>query len=408
MTRTLPTGNPGGPSVGRLIISICAALLAALTAFALVRAGVFYSLYTWLFHQVIETTGLDLWFSRAITLLALAVLWSLPWHLAILPWVGKAGRRAAFWFIMIALALASMELITRDVYFSRADGRPLKFYIQTLDGYKFSATPDTDPVYGLTYQPITADVARKYMLWKERGGQMQDPSVQDGLNFNPVTGEPIRWYARAPSGKLEFFTLPGFHPKYGTKLAPATPEVITEYEKQEAERKAVEEAARKAKDYAEAQRKAQTALENQARVVALPRPPLVSGRYIFSNLSVDTSDGLRFTLPEIDVTAYEMILQLGIETTGVELASSSYLTVLRIALLTAAGGVPVDVVAIRSKEGRPTSTDGSIVFPKAHLRGAYVVEFTRRGDFVEGFALIVNDQPIVTGIDLRKAKFLSY
>ena len=96
MTRMLPTGNPGpSPSIGRLIISICAALLAALTVFALVRGGVFYSLYTWLFQHVVETTGFDVWASRAITLLALAVLWSLPWHLAVLPWVCKAGRRAA-------------------------------------------------------------------------------------------------------------------------------------------------------------------------------------------------------------------------------------------------------------------------------------------------------------------------
>ena len=32
-----------------------------------------------------------------------------------------------------------VEVVTRDVYFSRTDGRPLKYFIQTLDGYKFAA-----------------------------------------------------------------------------------------------------------------------------------------------------------------------------------------------------------------------------------------------------------------------------
>jgi hypothetical protein len=68
-----------------------------------------------------------------------------------------------------------MEFATRDVYFSRADGHPLRFYIRTLDGYKFAAAPGTDPVYGINYQPITAAVAKEYLLWQKRGGKMQDP-----------------------------------------------------------------------------------------------------------------------------------------------------------------------------------------------------------------------------------------
>jgi hypothetical protein len=234
---------------GRLLISICAALLAALTAFAFIRAGVFYSLYTWLFARVIELTGFDVWASRAITLLAVAILWSLPWHVLVLPWIGRAGRRVGTLFVVTALALATIEFVTRDVYFSRTDGRPLKYYIRTLDGYKFAAASGTDPVYGVLYQPITAEVAGHYMLWKARGGQMLDPSVPDSEYFNPGTGEPLRWYARLPNGRIDMFTLPGFHPTYGMKLLPATAEAVTEYDKQktEAEKRRQDEVLRKRK-----------------------------------------------------------------------------------------------------------------------------------------------------------------
>src|SRR5260370_29374584 len=113
MTAQLPASSPQF-RLGRLFISICAALLAALAAFALIRAGVFYSLYTWLFARIVESTGFDLWTSRAITLLAVAILWSFPWHVMVLPWIGRAERRVVTLFIVTALAMASTEVITRD------------------------------------------------------------------------------------------------------------------------------------------------------------------------------------------------------------------------------------------------------------------------------------------------------
>lgn len=143
--------------LGRLFIYIGAILLTALTAFALLRAAAFYTLYTWLLAQVLDISGLDVWASRAIAVGLLAVLWLVPWHLVLIPWIGGAKRQVVtlLFLAAAALALGAMEFATQDVYFSRADGRPLKYYIQTLDGYKFSSTPGTDPVYGIPYQRIT-------------------------------------------------------------------------------------------------------------------------------------------------------------------------------------------------------------------------------------------------------------
>jgi len=229
--------NPPPPAspTSRIPRVLCAAIsiaLGALSTFALIQAGVFYFLYTSLFVRVTELTGLDVWASRAITLALCALVWCLPWHLLILPWIGRAKRQVMTLIVFAAFALVAMEVVTRDVYFSRTDGRPLRYFIQTLDGYKFAAAPGTDPVYGVSYQPITAEVAHHYILWKARGGQMQDPSVPETQYFSPSTGEPLRWYAKLPDGRLDMFTLPGFHPTYGMKLLPAAAEAVAAYEKQ--------------------------------------------------------------------------------------------------------------------------------------------------------------------------------
>src|SRR2546428_2419001 len=322
----------------RILFVLFATILLALAALALLQAGVFYWAYTWVLAHVVESTGLDVWASRAVTLAILAFGLLLPWHLLVLPLVGNARRRLAFFLIITALALAAIDIATRDVYFSRTDGHPLRYYIQTLDGYKFAAAPGTDPVYGVPYQPITAEAAQHYILWKARGGQMLDPSVPESQYFNPGTGEPLRWYAKLPDGRIDMFTLPGFHPTYGMKLLPATAEAVSAYEKQKAEaerqrqeelkkerqrteeqarqnareiaRKASEEATRQAREEQEAHRKARAEAirrqkeerDRQAREEVLATQPLQPGRYLFPDPRPSgTIAGFRFTLSEVDL-----------------------------------------------------------------------------------------------------------
>lgn len=43
-------------------------------------------------------------------------------------------------------------------------------------------------------------------------------------SFSHKTGETLQWYAETPEG-VRFFDSPGYDPKYGTKLQPATPEL---------------------------------------------------------------------------------------------------------------------------------------------------------------------------------------
>src|SRR5713101_5758896 len=251
--------------ISRILCAAIAIALCALSTFALIRAGIFYFIYTSLFGRVTELTGLDVWASRAITLAVCALVWCLPWHLLILPWFGRVKRQVTTLVVLAAFAVVAMEIVTRDVYFSRTDGRPLKYFIQTLDGYKFAAAPGTDPVYGIPYQPITAEVAHHCILWKARGGKMLDSAVPETQYFNPSTGEPLRWYAKLPDGRIDMFTLPGFHPTYGMKLLPATAEAVAAYEKQKAEteRQRQEELKkeRRSRDIEEAARRTEEAEE---------------------------------------------------------------------------------------------------------------------------------------------------
>src|SRR3989442_12008689 len=263
--------NPQPPAsrtsrIPRILFAAIAIALCALSTFALIQAGLFYFLYTSLFGRVIELTGLDVWVSRAMTLAVCALVWCLPWHLLILPWFGSAKRQVTTLIVFAAFVVVAMEVVTRDVYFSRTDGRPLKYFIQTLDGYKFAAAPGTDPVYGISYQPITAEVAHHYILWKARGGKMQDPSVPETQYFSSSTGEPLRWYAKLPDGRIDMFTLPGFHPTYGMKLLPAAPEAAAAYEKQKAEAERQRQEERKK----ERQRTADQARQNAGEAARTP------------------------------------------------------------------------------------------------------------------------------------------
>ena len=205
-------------------------LVAAVLLLGLLRATVFVSLYGWLFSRVLDLTGADLWLARALTLGLVAGAFFLPWYVIFLPWIRRWKPQARVLLALPVVMALCLHFVTRDVYFARSDGKPLRYYIRTLDGFKVSAGSGIDPVYGIEYKPVTAEVAREYLLWQRHGGDLKSPTVPIDQFFNSATGEPVRWYARLPDGRYDFFTLPGFHPKYGMKLEPVTPEIVQEYE----------------------------------------------------------------------------------------------------------------------------------------------------------------------------------
>jgi hypothetical protein len=112
-----------------------------------------------------------------------------------------------------------------SVFFDRATGQPVKYYVKTLDGFKFSNSPDFDPKFGAQYKPIDADIIREYYFWEKNGRYAHLTEVIKGRYFDITTGEPIAWYAERPEGRRELFPLPGYDPLTGKVLKPMTGEI---------------------------------------------------------------------------------------------------------------------------------------------------------------------------------------
>ena len=321
----------------------------------------------------------------------LTLLWYFAGSLIVLPWIGDKRKRVAIVMVAAVLALAAMELVTRDVYFSRA-GEPARFYIKTLDGYKFSATPGTDPVHGVRYKPMTADVAREYLLWQKRGGRIQDPAVPEKQFFDPSTGDPVRWYAELPNGEIELFTLPGFHPTYGMKLLPARPDVVTGYEK----------------------RKSQAKTKKRERERANYRARVRHGRYVLPWPQPGGSfDDLWFEVREVHLTSVNMMIHLEVAEVNNGTVVVSALSPRRVersridfALAREDGKV------FQALECRPSHSllyrRGRVSFSSAQDRGALVVEFPPLEDRRMSFSVTVNDCPIFGSINLGEAEFRSF
>jgi hypothetical protein len=80
---------------------------------------------------------------------------------------------------------------------------------------------------------------------------------------------------------------------------------------------------------------------------------------------------------------------------------------IQLGLLTA-GGANAGYTAIRIKEGALEEDGaGSFSLPRVGKRGAFVMEFQRPKQ-LRTFSLVVNDQPIFSGINLRAARFRSF
>ena len=404
MGASVSSGRPRQPGVIlRYVLVVAGVVVLVFGLLVVLHWSIFYSLYSWLFGRVVEVTGHDIWLSRAITLGLLAVFWYFSWDFLLVPWFRDKTKRVAILFGLTSLALLGMEFATRGVFFSRADGSPAKYYVRTLDGYEFSASPGTHPVHGVAYRPVTPEVAREYLLWKKRGGDPQDPSVAEDHYFSSATGDPVRWYINLPDGQIEMFTLPGFHRKLGVQLLPVTPEVIAEYETLKAKERAARE-------------KRQTA--NQAR-------PFRPGRYLFSRQPPTATIGdLCFRINEVHVTADHLLLHIEAERLGVEPFESysmshrvepvsfvdrrvdAPLPPLRFGLVRSDGEV-LRLTGSRSVRVASSERD-TLVFPSSGDGGRFVELFPPLEDRRLSFSPTINDRAVFGSIDLRKAEFRSF
>lgn len=406
----------------RLLVSAIGLAVLLVATLTLLRAGVLYLVYAKILHWTVAATGMEVGLARAVTLILLALALLIPWHVILIPFHPDAKRVLLGLLLMAAGTSIALHLLTQDVFFSHTDGEPLKYYVRTLEGFTLSSTPGIHPVFGIPYKPITPQVARDYLRWKE-GGKLPMPEAPKGRYFDPSTGEPLAWYAKTPSGAREVFSLPGYHPTYGTQLKPFTPEAVAAYEQQEQERarqRQEETRIREAKAQAEARRKERAdalrkAREEEARRAAKAahmRESLKLGRYLLPDPPPSgTVDGHRFTLTEVDLTGAAMLLHLDVENVGSNPSAAPPDTSSRRRIrlhLILPDGTAVAYSGIRPKGGAVAENSDAVLFPPRGMRGAIVLQFPALDPATQTFTLVVNDQPLFSGMNLRIFPFLAF
>lgn len=212
-------------SLLKLLLFLIVAVVGIIILSAAMKVWFAYSIYSFFLQQISSVFGLDAILARpAAVVTTAATLIVLPWLTSFLLFGRKKKQVLIAGSIVLAVWTLSLYYGTDNVFFDRNTGKPAKYYIKTLAGFKFSSTDDFDPQFGIKYKPIDAQTVQEYYLWKKTG-KMQVPTVQPGKYFDIITGEPIVWYADRPDGSIELFPLPGYDPLTGQALRPMTKEM---------------------------------------------------------------------------------------------------------------------------------------------------------------------------------------
>lgn len=206
-----------------LLVCVAASVLLWVTSELL---GIYW-IYGLFLNKVISIFGLDITFSRmTAALLTVLTLLILPWVISFL-FLGK--RKVELLIASVILIIGGTFAIyygSADVFFDRETGKPAKYFIKTLDGFKFSNLSDYDPKFGIKYKPITLEVVKEFHFWEKTGKMQNVPKVPRGKYFDQITGEPIVWYAERSEKTIRLFPLPGYDPLTGEVLKPITADIV--------------------------------------------------------------------------------------------------------------------------------------------------------------------------------------
>ena len=215
------------PRMLKYALIFCSIAIGLLVLVAIMKIWFIHSMYFFYLGKIVSAFGLDLLLSKVIAVFATVI------SILLLPWVISflfLGRKKIELIIAVSIifSICSLALYygTNNVFFDRATGKPAKYYIKTIDGFKFSSSPNYDSRFGIKYKPINGDVIKEYYFWQKTGNLDNIPQVQPGKYFNMITGEPIVWYIERVDKKIELFSLPGYDPMTGGLLKPITKVII--------------------------------------------------------------------------------------------------------------------------------------------------------------------------------------
>lgn len=142
----------------------------------------------------------------------------------------KRKRTVGYIGILALLIGHGVLMGMRDANYDTS-GKTEKCYVLRRDGITILNHVGIDPNTGRECKLLTPQMTEKYSAYKD-GKRPQVVTVTDPAFFDPVSGEPIIWYAKADGGQIQLFDLMGYHPQTGEELKPVDKQIVDEWRKQ--------------------------------------------------------------------------------------------------------------------------------------------------------------------------------
>lgn len=108
-------------------------------------------------------------------------------------------------------------------------------YVLTKNSVRYLTKLGIDPVTGQQCRPFSAEMLLRLREY-ENGNRPKRVEVAEPVFFDLRSGEPSLWFAKSGNGKIELFSLMGFHPDTGEELLPITKEMAALWKDQQAKR----------------------------------------------------------------------------------------------------------------------------------------------------------------------------
>lgn len=144
--------------------------------------------------------------------------------------LSKRSRTVGYIGILALLIGHGVLMGKRDAIYDTS-GKTEKCFVLKRDGITILNHVGIDPDTGRECKLLTPQMAEKYNAYKD-GRRPQIIADGKPAFFDPVSGEPIIWFAKDSTGHIEIFDLMGFHPQTGEELKPVDKEIVSDWYKQ--------------------------------------------------------------------------------------------------------------------------------------------------------------------------------
>jgi hypothetical protein len=211
----------------RIIVVVGAVLVATIALFWLFNELFYYLVAKSYADELSQAYNLNRGFTKALiwaSFAAIAILAGCTFSFS-------KSRRTIGYIGILALLIGHGVLIgKRDQYYDLS-GKTEKCYVLRRDGITILNHVGIDPDTGRECKLLTPQMTEKYNAYKD-GKRPQRVTENNTAFFDPVSGEPVIWFAKGDAGRIELFDLMGFHPQTGEELKPVDRQIVDDWRKQ--------------------------------------------------------------------------------------------------------------------------------------------------------------------------------